>query len=570
MKNPRTDTLQHHIRHRLETAPDDRALAYTTSDGDVRWRSLGQFYQRAAHCGAVLTDKGLRPGDVCVLVLTSDEFCADVLFGCLIAGGVPLLVAPPVVKGLHSNLTDVIRHVIRKTRARVAVLSEDLEVMRDDLVKSSPQAQLIFDRSSFDADTSIRMSMAEPRSTDIGALQLTSGTTGFPRICKWEQRRILAALDGMEAAMGLSKSDLCVNWTPLYHDMGLVNNFFLCMVKGIPLVMIETLDFVRRPALWLRTLAKSRATVTWSPNFGFAIAAARIRDAEMEGVRLDRVRGFWSAAERIHYDTMLAFQERFKPFGLRQHALKTNFGCAENVGGATFSDAKGAFVVEHVDRKLLYGKGIAKACKAEGQAVAPIVGVGRPYPGMKIKILSRTGRPLADGHVGEIGLKTPSCMIGYMLDARSTRRALQYGYLRTGDHGYMRGDELFWTGRVKERINIHGNKFDPSEFEAVLNKTDGIREGCFAAFGVDDRKLGTQRLVVVAEVRKTHEDVTDKVIGSVVHNIAQKVGITVSEVLLMSQGTMSKTSSGKRRHRFYRQMYIDETLAPRARWSRAR
>ena len=68
-------------------------------------------------------------------------------------------------------------------------------------------------------------------------MQLTSGTTGFPRICVWQQRNVTAAFDGMAAAMGVGGDDRFVNWTPLYHDMGLINNFLMCVTRGIPLVM---------------------------------------------------------------------------------------------------------------------------------------------------------------------------------------------------------------------------------------------------------------------------------------------------------------------------------------------
>ncbi len=53
---------------------------------------------------------------------------------------------------------------------------------------------------------------------------------------------------------------------------------------------------------------------------------------------------------------MNAFHKRFAPFGVRFEALKTNYGCAENVGGATFSDPDGSFVYEHVDPLILQKK----------------------------------------------------------------------------------------------------------------------------------------------------------------------------------------------------------------------
>jgi acyl-CoA synthetase (AMP-forming)/AMP-acid ligase II len=371
----------------------------------------------------------------------------------------------------------------------------------------------------------------------------------------------------MRVAMRLTEDDVCLNWTPLYHDMGLVNNFFLCVTGGVPLVMQSPTEFVREPARWLRGLHATGATTTWSPNFGFALAAQRISDAEMEGVRLDKVRAFWNAAERIHHETLIAFERRFTPYGLAPSALKTNFGCAENVGGATFSDPCGRYLVENVDRQALYERGIAQPVPAgvpgsSGNAAnsVPIVSAGRPYAGMRIEIHSPRGIALPDGHVGEIALETPSRMVGYLNDARATRRAIGKGLLRTGDLGYMRDGELFWVGRVRERINIRGKKLDPSEFERILLQIPDLRAGCFAAFGVDDPQQGTQQIVVVSEVRQESATKPAQIAGEIRSQVFLNMGLNVGDVVLVQPGTLAKTSSGKRRHRFFQRLYLEGRL----------
>ena len=367
-------------------------------------------------------------------------------------------------------------------------------------------------------------------------------------------------------AMKVSDDDVCMNWTPLYHDMGLVNNFLFCLAHRIPLVMLSPQHFVRTPALWLRALSDSGATQTWAPNFGFAITAQRVRDDEIEGVRLDKVRAFWNAAERIHFGTIGRFYERFAPYGVRYEALKTNFGCAENVGGATFSNPDGEFVVERVDSEALQKQRVAVPVSGldDPDRVAAIVSAGKPCPAIEVKILSPTGKPLPDGHVGEVALDTPSRMVGYLRDARETRRAIFGRLVRTGDLGYTRDGELFWVGRVKERITVRGRKLDPSEFEPILLTVDGLRHGCFVAFGVDDAKMGTQRLVIAAEVRSNGRRPYEDISGEIRERTLAAFGLAVDEVLLLPPGTLPKTSSGKRRHRRFRQLYLDGELKPLA------
>lgn len=137
--------------------------------------------------------------------------------------------------------------------------------------------------------------------------------------------------------------------------------------------------------------------------------------------------------------------------------------------------------------------------------------------------------------------------------------------MRTGDLGYLRNGELFWVGRLRERIQVQGKKWDPSDLEAPLLAVPGLREGCFVAFGVDDPATGTQRLVVVSEVRGEAVDATANLedLRTAVHRAVKlHLGIAPGEVLLVPRGTLSKTSSGKRRHRFYRRLHERGELVP--------
>lgn len=559
-------SLQARLRDRLERDPSGRALTFVDGRGNFEWIPYETFYREAAAHGHALSERGLQPGDACVFVLQSHRECAAAVIGCLLAGGIPTLAAPPVVRGLHSNLPEVVRHVAGRTRARMVLLGEESASLEPDLADEGFSLCEITELAGQgDPDSLVPV---DPASEDIVARQLTSGTTGLPKVCEWRQQGVLASLDGMVDAMDLSESDCFANWTPLYHDMGLVNNFFLCLAHGIPLALLQASDFVKRPSLWLRAVHATGATTTWSPNFGFAMTAQRVTDAEMEGVTLDHVRGFWNAAERIHADSLLQFRDRFAPHGLAPEAVKTNFGCAENVGGATFTSPTRTPEIERIDRHALHEEGVARPVdvSANGDSLL-VVSTGAPYPGMTIRIVGDDDETLPDGHVGEVALNTPSRMVGYLEEPDENAQAIRGDELFTGDIGYLRNGELFWTGRVRERINLHGKKYDPSDFERVLFEVEGLREGCFAAFGIDDEEIGSQRLVIVSETRAATERPHEEILRDIRRQVSVQMSVSVSEILLLPQGAMSKTSSGKRRHRFYRDLHATGQLEPVSSWS---
>ena len=552
-----TATIQSRLAERIARDPQGRALAFYTRDGNFEWRSAAEVWADAAGAAEVLRSHGLTAGGVCVIVLPSGELSARLLLATFLTGAVPLLVAPPTMFDVE-HLTAVLERAVRRTAAQVVIHPAARPGDRERLSRGG-RTKVVTDESAL-ASSPASVLPPLPAGSDPAGLQLTSGTTGMPRICSWSQPAVLAAVDTMVSAMRLSPRDVFLNWTPLYHDMGLVNNFLTCMLSGVPLVMMSPQDFVADPAIWLRALSDTHATVTWSPNFGFTLAAERVRDEALEGVDLSEVRGFWNAAERIHYDTMQRFHERFSPYGVRWDALKTNFGCAENIGGATFSDPDGPLVVEHLDPAALHGRRVARLMPSDNPEALPVVSAGRPTPPTRVAILSRTGRELPDARVGEIALDTPSRMSGYLGDARATRRAFRGSLLRTGDLGYTRDGEMFWVGRVRERITVRARKFDPSDLEPVLFGIAGLREGCFAAFGVASSEAGTEELVVVSEVRRPLAAPTDELVGRVRKALVARLGVQASEVMLVEPGTLTKTSSGKRRHRHVRERFVSGAL----------
>lgn len=558
-------SLQSKLHERYRHAPEGRALAFYERDGEVSWRSFGELYESATTRARTLHELGLRPGAVCILIPENDELSSTNLLAVLILGAVPVLSAPPIVRGHHSNLKDVLKYLIRKTRASMVLAGKPLEPLIGGLPATHRRVRFVFGAAEPGADAQQHEIYHFPSADQIAALQLTSGTTGFPKICIWNHKIVLTALDGMVAGMGVKADEVFVNWTPLYHDMGLVNNFLFCMIQGIPLVMLSTFEFVKNPVIWLKALAAVRATMTWSPNFGYAIATNWIRDSQLEGIRLDSVRAFWNAAERIHLETIEAFHRRFAPYGVSLKSLKTNFGMAENVGGATFSEPEGKFVAERLDGEMLFERGIAKTISSAEDAASKTVtavGVGRPYPGLEVKIISRNRRVLGDAEIGEIAFVSASRMLGYLGNTRETKKAIAGELLRTGDVGYMRDGELFWLGRLKERINLNGKKYDPSDFEKALLGVDGLRKGCFAVFGVDDTQAGTQRLVIVAEKRNASPIPDQSIMRDIAGSVSLQLGVKVSEAILLGEGTMTKTSSGKRRHRYYRELYMNGALEP--------
>lgn len=124
--------------------------------------------------------------------------------------------------------------------------------------------------------------------------------------------------------------------------------------------------------------------------------------------------------------------------------------------------------------------------------------VGRPIDGVRVEV--RDGSTVVpSGEVGEICVSGPNVMLGYWRNPEATRRALDDGWLRTGDLGYV-DDEgfLYLTGRAVEMIKVGAFRVSPLEVEEVLATMDGIADA--AVVGVADEMLGqVVKAIVVPE-----------------------------------------------------------------------
>lgn len=115
---------------------------------------------------------------------------------------------------------------------------------------------------------------------------------------------------------------------------------------------------------------------------------------------------------------------------------------------------------------------------------------GPPVPGVEVAIWDADGRPVERGEVGEIMVRGPNVMKGYLNDAEATRRAIAPGgWLHTGDWGRLDDDGyLYITGRMKDIIISAGLNIHPREIEDVLRAHPAVAQAAVA--GRPDRVRG--------------------------------------------------------------------------------
>jgi long-chain acyl-CoA synthetase len=122
--------------------------------------------------------------------------------------------------------------------------------------------------------------------------------------------------------------------------------------------------------------------------------------------------------------------------------------------------------------------------------------VGRPHPGVEIRVVDEDGRQLPDDIVGELLVRPPRMAAGYAGGASLDDRVDAAGFVRTGDHARVDAEGFVWIeGRTSDLINRGGNKVFPEQVEEVLRLAPGI--GDVAVVGWPDDRLGEVPVAVI-------------------------------------------------------------------------
>jgi acyl-CoA synthetase (AMP-forming)/AMP-acid ligase II len=377
---------------------------------------------------------------------------------------------------------------------------------------------------------------------DIATVQYSSGSTGDPKGILLTHRAMLNNIRAVRDGLAITPRDVHVNWIPLYHDMGLIDAFLLPLLSGCASVLIPTMDFLRLPSLWLRTVDRYRGTVSWAPNFAYTICAKRVPESELAGLDLSSWRLAINAAEPVLARTVEIFCERFRHFGFRPEAMTPAWGLAENVTIATAHPAGESPLVETIDRQALANEGVARPTGGEGLSS---VAIGRCLPHCRVECRDNDGRALPDRHVGAVWLRSNSLFVGYHNKPEATHRCLVDGWLDTGDRGYLADGNLFFVSREKDLIVIGGEKYTPHDIETAINRVEGVREGCAVAFGVLNPERGTEDVAAVVETRLEGEHRLADLREAIRQEVAHCTGIGVRYVVLVPPGGVEKTTSGK-------------------------
>ncbi|MFI6362152.1 class I adenylate-forming enzyme family protein [Nocardia sp. NPDC050630] len=302
-------------------------------------------------------------------------------------------------------------------------------------------------------------------SSTLALLIYTSGTTGVPKGVMLDHANIDAmALMGVEA-LEVGPTDRCLLILPLFHVNGIVVSILTPLLAGASVVIAGRFD----PRTFFDLVESERPTFFSGVPTIYSILAAL-----PDGVRPDTssLRFAVCGAAPASAELLTRFEARYG------FPLIEGYGLSEGTCGTTINPLTGP--------------------RRAGT-------VGLPFPGQEIRIVDDSGTEVAPGVDGELVVRGPNVMRGYLGRPDDTARVIVDGWLHTGDVGHVdAAGYLTLVGRSKDMIIRGGENIYPKEIEDVLVDDPSVLEA--AVIGVPDEKWGE---IVVAYVQPRPESAID-------------------------------------------------------------
>ncbi len=559
------------LRHRAAHQGADRAFSYLVDgENDEQTVSYQELDRQARAIAAWLQARDLTGERALLLYPAGIEFIAA-FFGCLYAG----VVAVPAYPPRRNRSMNRIESIVEDAEAKVALTLSSVFDRNADMVNSTPDLARLqwLSTDTLTAGAEKNWTSPEVHADTLAFLQYTSGSTGTPKGVMLSHANLIHNSALICYAFEHTRSGMGVFWLPSYHDMGLIGGILQPMYYGRPNILMSPMSFLQKPFRWLQAISKHHATVCGGPNFAYDLCVQKVTPEQRETLDLSSWALAFNGAEPVRPETLDQFTKMFEPCGFRREAFYPCYGLAEStliVSGGLKGNPP---VIRSFDAEALENNRATEVLPDE-EGARELVGCGGSLLDQRVVIVDpETMTRVPDDKIGEIWVSGPSVAGGYW--RRPEESAHTFGahlkdtgdgpFLRTGDLGFMLENELFVTGRLKDLIIIRGLNHYPQDIERTVEQSHpSLRQSSGAACTVEIG--GRERLVIVQEIERRKDQEAPAMFEAIRKAVASEHDLQPEAIVLLSAGSIPKTSSGKIQRHACRQGFLEETLDPVAEW----
>ncbi len=457
--------------------PDREAVV----DGTVRL-TFAQLRDEARTVARALIDWGLQPGDRVALWAPNSAEWIVASFGVYAAGGV-LVPFNTRYRGEEAG------HILRTSGARLLLTVTDfldtsyvellkgvegldglqeIVVLSGDVPSACSAWADFLQRPEHVPEDEVDARIAAIGPDDTSDIIFTSGTTGAPKGAMLGHGASLRTYRDWSELVDLREGDHYFVVYPFFHTAGLKSGVLACVLQGATIYPYAVFDVPKV----LELVSKERITMLPGPPTVFQTI---LNHPDLDSFDLTSVRSAVTGATVIPVEVIRQMREV-----LKIRTVVTGYGMTETTGTISM-------------------------CRHDDPPEVIAETVGRPIPGVEVRVVDDDGNDVTRGEPGELVVRGYNVMQGYFNDEVATADAIRNGWLHTGDIGLVDPDgNLRITDRKKDMFIVGGFNAYPAEIEAVLLGHPAIAQ--VAVVGMPDDRMGEIGVAFVVPKPGGHAD----------------------------------------------------------------
>jgi len=560
---------------RSHSVPDKKILTYLTSfdeKKELTYKKINKISQQIA----VKILHYLSPGDRALIFHKPSIDYITALFGCLYAGIIAIPVYGPE-HGINKNKLYRLKNIIKDSGAKGILLSyKELNNCKQFFSNFYIHKEKIHYITTDDTSNIDFQDWKKPyfNKNNTSIIQYTSGSTSDPKGVMLNHTNLISNILSIQNIFEMKKDKgKAVIWLPPYHDMGLIGGILTPIFVDFPLILISPLLFIQNPIFWLKLISMEKATITGGPNFAFDLCSNKAIIRKLNNIDLSSIKHIFSGAEPINPEVINKFFEIYEKFGLSKKSFSTCYGLAESTLMVTSSKIENNKEIK--EKKFFFKKNIVEIFKKNQKSFSlskKLFSCGKIIPNHKLAIVDpKNSKKLNEKVIGEIYVKGPSVSKGYWKNPKKTKNIFQnffikenkkksYGWLKTGDLGFLYNSQLYVTGRIKDLIIIRGENFYPQDIENYVKELNSKIQLCnSAAFEIDKNHI--KEVVLLQEIRKKNlSENFENLALDIRKSILDKLNLLIHNIIFIEKGALPKTTSGKIQRFLAKKYYLSNSF----------
>ncbi|MFI0796844.1 amino acid adenylation domain-containing protein [Micromonospora rubida] len=554
-EHPRT--LGYALRRAARDFPD-AGIRVVDEDGRIVFLDHPTLLARARVVRAGLRARGVAAGSSAILRVTAGAEYWPAFWGCVLGGVVPLTVGAPAGYDADSPALAALLHAWRALDAPVVLAgAEDMAGLAG--LPLAGRVLAVAELAAGDTDPAGELPDVAPDPTGVAVLQLSSGSTGTPKIIPLTHRGLSEYAVGAREMLDVRPGDVLLNWLPLDHVAGLLLYHLGGVFLGATSVHVATGLVLADPPRWLDLMRRYGVTHSWAPNFGLRLIVDAVARAPGRRWDLGGVRRMVSGGEQCLLETFEAF---VAATGVPAAAMTPAWGMSETCTGITFASFTAPGCRQRVGTASLDGD-LEWIDDDPAADCTEFLSVGRPAPGVTLRIVDADGAVLPEGRVGRLQVRSARVTPGYLGDPEANRAAFPDGdWLESGDLAYLRDGAVTVTGRAKDLLILNGQNIPCHEIERAAAGVAGVRAGLVAAVGVPDARTGTESLVLFHVPDPDAAEPAQRVAEALAAVVARRWQVVPARVLAVPEEEFPRTSGGKLQRAELRRRFLAGGFPP--------